>query len=89
MAKTDEEFHYECTRRFIELANEMSKEKIPNRVISASLMSGSCFYATYLEVGNKSTLNELGINLITEGYKKQLELTQKSILESEEEKPTE
>lgn len=84
MDKSDEELHYDSMLRFVKLANELTKEGIPNRVAAAGLMSASCVYATYIEVGNNGTLNESGIERIAAAYKKQLELTQQSRKESNE-----
>ena len=77
MKKPDEDLHYASMQRFIALANEMGKEDIPKRVISAALMTASCIYSTYTEVGNEGTLDEAGVNRIAEGYRKHLQHTQK------------
>lgn len=78
MPKTDEELHHECMQRLIELANKMAKEGMPPRVVGAGLMTASCVYSTYLEVGNDASLDEAGVARIAEGYKKHLVFAQKS-----------
>jgi len=86
MKKTDEELHYDSMLRFVALANELAKEGVPKKVVSAGLMTASTVYATYAAVGNKGTLNESRVNKIAESYKKQLEHTQKIRQERQQEK---
>ena len=77
MAKSDEELHYECMHRFIALANEMKNEGTSNRIVSASLMTTSCVFATFTAIGNSGRLNESAMNEVIEGYRNQLEWVQK------------
>ena len=78
MEKTDEQLHYESMHRFVELANTLTKDGMPNRVVAAGLMTASCVYTTFMEVGNQGTLDEAGIDRITDGYRKHLIFTQES-----------
>ena len=78
MPKTDEELHHDSMQRFIELANKLASEDMPPRVVAAGLMTASCVYSTYLEVGNDASLDEAGVDKIADGYKKHLVFTQKS-----------
>ena len=78
MQKTDEQLHYDAMQRLIELANKLAAEGTPPKVVSAGLMTASCVYATYIEVGNNGSLDEAGVNRIADGYKKHLAHNQKS-----------
>ena len=93
MEKTDEQLHYQSMHRFVELANTLTKEDIPDRVVAAGLMTAACEYATFMAVGNGGTLDEDGINRVTEIYKKHLTFCQESRKEnarkSSEEKTSE
>jgi len=72
MTKSDEELHYECMHRFVELANEMTKEGISKQVVSAGLMTSSGVFSTYEILGNSGQLNEARINTLSERYRTQL-----------------
>ena len=89
MPKSDEELHHESMQHFIELANKMANEGMPRRVVSAGLMTASCVYATYLEVGNADSLDEAGIDRIADGYKKHLVFTQESRQKKAQQSPDE
>tara|TARA_R110001592_G_scaffold337300_1_gene623508 strand:- start:108396 stop:108686 length:291 start_codon:yes stop_codon:yes gene_type:complete len=78
MQKKDEQLHYDAMQRLIELANKLAAEGMPPRVVSAGLMTASCVYATYTEVGNKGSLTEAGIDRIANGYRKHLADNQKN-----------
>jgi len=58
----DQEKHMYCTNKFIELANELRKEDIAIAMVSGSLMTSSCIYATYAaeqhQVVKKAKLQE-------------------------------
>lgn len=76
MAKTDDELHEDCMRRFIDLANTMKDEGVETRVVSAGLMTASSVYATYLVTGNNGGLTESGVDKVTAAYRQQLEKVQ-------------
>ena len=76
MAKTDAEIHQECTRRLIDLANEIKDEGIGTNVVSASLMTASAVYATFVVGGNTGGLTDSGVEKVTAAYKQQLEQIQ-------------
>jgi hypothetical protein len=77
MAKTDSELHQEYTRRFIDLANAIKDEGIGTNVVSASLMTASAVYATFVVGGNTGGLTESGVEKVTAAYKQQLEQVQR------------
>lgn len=76
MTKSDDQLHYECMHRFIELANKIKNEGVSNHVVSAGLITASCAFATFTAIGNSGRLNESAINRISEGYRQQLERLQ-------------
>ena len=78
MQKTEEELHYDSMNSFVELANKLAAEGMPRRVVAAGLMTASCVYSTYLEVGNDGILDEAGVDRVADGYKKHLLFTQNS-----------
>lgn len=77
MAKTDAEIHQECTRRLIDLANEIKDEGVATNVVSASLMTASAVYATFVVGGNTGGLTDSGVEKVTAAYKQQLEQVQR------------
>ena len=66
----------DCIQRFVELANTMQREKIPQGVISTALMTASGIYATFVAAGNEGGLTESGMDKITAAYRGQLEQVQ-------------
>jgi hypothetical protein len=70
---SDSENHNKCTRRFIELANEMKDEGLNVQLISAALMSASGIYATYVSAGNKGGLQPSGVDKVVMMYRRNLE----------------
>jgi len=69
----DQEKHMYCTNKFIELANELKKEDIDISMVSGSLMTASCIYATYVAAGNKGALESSGIDKVVQIYRRTLE----------------
>ena len=45
----------ECVQRFVDLANTMQREKIPQGAISTALMAASGIYATFVAAGNEES----------------------------------
>ena len=69
----DSEKHMYCTNKFIELANELRKEDIEIIMVSGSLMTASCIYATYASAGNDGALEESGVDKVVQIYRRPLE----------------
>ncbi len=69
----DQEEHKYCTNKFIELANKLKKEDINRVMVSGSLMTASCIYATYVAAGNSGTLESTGIDKVARVYRRTLE----------------
>ncbi len=69
----DQEKHKYCTNKFIELANELKKEDIDIVMVSGSLMTASCIYATYVAAGNSGALESSGVDKVTRVYRRTLE----------------
>lgn len=69
----DQEKHMHCTNKFIELANELKKEDIDIVMVSGSLMTASCIYATYVAAGNDGALESSGIDKVIQLYRRTLE----------------
>lgn len=68
-----EKQHQHCTNRFIELANQLKDEKIDPALVSGALMTASSIYATYVAAGNDGTLQEGGVQKVTDLYRRTLE----------------
>ncbi len=68
-----QEKHKYCTNKFIELANALKKEDIDIVMVSGSLMTASCIYATYVAAGNNGTLESSGIDKVIQIYRRTLE----------------
>jgi hypothetical protein len=62
-----------CTNKFIELANELKKEGINNDLVSGSLMTASCIYATFTAAGNTGALEPSGVDKVVKVYRRTLE----------------
>ncbi len=73
MAVNDTEKHRYCTNKFIKLANELRKEDIDVTIVSGSLMTASCIYATYSAGGNNTALEESGVDKVVQIYRRTLE----------------
>lgn len=69
----DQEKHKYCTNKFIELANDLKKEDIDSVMVSGSLMTASCIYATYVAAGNKGALESSGMDKVVRVYRRTLE----------------
>ena len=69
----DAEKHKYCTNKFIELANALKKEDIDSVMVSGSLMTASCIYATYVAAGNNGALEPSGIDKVIQLYRRTLE----------------
>ena len=69
----DQEKHMYCTNKFIELANDLKKEDIEIVMVSGSLMTASCIYATYIAAGNNGALEPSGIDKVIQLYRRTLE----------------
>ena len=69
----DSEKHMYCTNKFIKLANELKKEDIDATLVSGSLMTASCIYATYSAGGNNTVLKESGVDKVMQMYRRTLE----------------
>jgi hypothetical protein len=69
----DQEKHMHCTNKFIELANELKNEDIDSAMVSGSLMTASCIYATYVAAGNNGALESSGIDKVLQVYRRTLE----------------
>ena len=69
----NQEKHKYCTNKFIELANKLKKEDIDIVMVSGSLMTASCIYATYVAAGNNGALESSGIDKVVQIYRRTLE----------------
>ena len=69
----DQEKHMYCTNKFIELANDLKKEDIDVAMVSGSLMTASCIYATYVAAGNEGALEASGVDKVVQIYRRTLE----------------
>jgi hypothetical protein len=77
MEKIDEKVHYQSMMRFVEFANELKSSGVSEYTVSAALMTASCVCATQVALGHKGSLNDTGVNAISEVYKQQLQVVQK------------
>ena len=73
----DGEKHNYCTQKFIDLANELCKEDIDNKLVSGALMASSGIYATFVAAGNEGGLEPSGVDKIVSMYRRNLEHIQK------------
>ncbi|MEE8340221.1 MAG: DUF3144 domain-containing protein [Xanthomonadales bacterium] len=69
----DQEKHKYCTNKFVELANKLKNEGIDSAMVSGSLMTASCIYATYVAAGNNGALESSGIDKVLQVYRRTLE----------------
>ena len=69
----DQEKHAYCTNKFIKLANELKNKDIENVMVSGSLMTASCIYATYVAAGNNGVLDSSGVDQVVQLYRRTLE----------------
>ena len=69
----DQEQHQYCTNKFIELANQLKKEKIDPALVSGALMTASGVYATYIAAGNDGALEPGGVDKVVAVYRRTLE----------------
>ena len=70
---TDQASHDHCTRKFIDLANEMKGEGHDTQLVSAALMAASGIYATYVTAGNTGGLQPSGVDKVVMMYRRNLE----------------
>ena len=77
MHVSDQEQHQYCTNKFIELANQLKKEKIDPTLVSGALMTASGVYATYVAAGNDGALEPGGVDKVVAVYRRTLEHHQK------------
>jgi hypothetical protein len=69
----DQEKHMYCTNKFIELANDLKKEDIEIALVSGSLMTASCIYATFVAAGNNGALESSSVDKVVQIYRRTLE----------------
>ena len=62
----------ECTRKFIDLANELKDSGVPVNVVAWSLMTACSMYSIYSVVGNDGGINPSGIDKLTDAFKENL-----------------
>jgi hypothetical protein len=74
----DQEKHQYCTNKFIRLANELREEGIDPSMVSGTLMTASCVYATYTATGNDGALETSGVDKVVQLYRRTMEHHQKS-----------
>lgn len=70
---SDRESHNECTRRFVDLANELKNDGHSTQMISAALMAASGIYATFISAGNDGGLQPSGVDKVVMMYRRNLE----------------
>ena len=70
---TDQASHDHCTRKLIDLANEMKDEGHDPQLVSAALMAASGIYATYVTAGNTGGLQPSGVDKVVMMYRRNLE----------------
>lgn len=68
MAEDQSELLQQLTARFIDLGNDLKGEGVAIEVVSAAMMSASCFYATYAIAGDAGVLSEDGVEKVTQAY---------------------
>ncbi len=73
---SDRESHDECTRRFIDLANELKNQGHSPQLVSAALMAASGIYATFITAGNSGGLQPSGVDKVVMMYRRNLEYIQ-------------
>ena len=73
MLVSEQEQHQYCTNKFIELANQLKKEKIDTTLVSGALMTASGVYATYVAAGNDGALEPGGVDKVVAVYRRTLE----------------
>jgi hypothetical protein len=73
MHVSDQKQHQYCTNKFIELANQLKKEKIDPPLVSGALMTASAVYATYVAAGNDGALEAGGVDKVVAVYRRTLE----------------
>jgi hypothetical protein len=70
---SDRDDHNHCTQKFIDLANELKTSGFNSQMVSASLMSASGIYATYVGSGNSGALEPSGVDKVVDVYRTSLE----------------
>lgn len=74
---SDREKHDYCTRKFIDLANELNAEGLPRELVNAALIAASGIYLTYTAAGNSGALEPSGVDKAVNYYRRSLEHIQK------------
>lgn len=69
----DRENHDHCTKKFIELANELKDAGNEPQLVSAALMAASGVYATYVTAGNTGGLEPSGVDKVVMMFRRNLE----------------
>lgn len=73
----EQEQHQYCTNKFIKLANDLKTEGIDPPMVSGSLMTASCVYATFIAAGNKGALEPSGVDKVVAVFRRTMEHHQK------------
>ena len=73
---SDRANHDECTRRFIDLANELKNLGHSQQLVNAALMAASGIYATFISAGNQGGLQPSGVDKVVMMYRRNLEYIQ-------------
>jgi len=76
-AVADRENHDYCTRKFIDLANELTEEGMSREMVNAALMAASGIYLTFTTAGNAGALEPSGVDKAVNFYRRSLEHIQK------------
>jgi len=69
----DRENHDYCTKKFIDLANQLKNEGMDIKLVSAALMSASGIYTTYTAAGDTGALEPSGVEKVIDMYRMCLE----------------
>ena len=70
---SDRESHDECTRKFIDLANQLKDLGHSPQLVNAALMAASGIYATFISAGNQGGLQPSGVDKVVMMYRRNLE----------------
>jgi hypothetical protein len=74
---SDRKNHDLCTRRFIELANDLMTQGQDRQLVNAALMAASGIFLTYTVAGNAGALNPSGVDKAVALFRRNLEHIQK------------
>lgn len=71
---SDKDNHNHCTHKFIDMANELAKEKdFDPQLVSAALMSACGIYTTFITAGNTGGLQPSGVDKVVMMFRRNLE----------------